>query len=244
MSASLTLSHTKDMAPRRSSSVPAVLHATPIPTSRCVSFGRTRDTGRAEVAQPRWVPDPTASVDAPLARQELAEAISAVARGDRTAFALVYARTSAKLYGIIFRIVRRRDVADDVLQEVYLRIWQRASDFDPTRGAPITWLATLARNRALDEGKRRTTSSLEEFPEVFGLPSLDDPVAELEEREAQHRLQTCLDRLEPEKRTVILMAYYHGMTREEIARRTGRPSPTVKTWIRRSLARMKENLGE
>ncbi len=98
----------------------------------------------------------------PLSRQQLIEALGRVAQGDQAAFAAVYAATSLKLYGIIVRILGRRDLADEVLQEVYVRVWQSAADYDPGTSSPITWLATIARNRALDEAKRKTMVSLEE----------------------------------------------------------------------------------
>lgn len=167
-----------------------------------------------------------------------------MALGDRAAFEMLYAATCKKLYGIVVRIVGRRDVADDVPQDVYVRIWQRAGEFDPARSSPITWLATIARNRALDEAKRKTMRSLEECPELQNLPSDDDPRTRLEQEEEWRRLRAGLDRLEPEKREIVLLAYTYGMTREEIASRVGRPIPTVKTWLRRSLAQLRLHLDD
>jgi len=135
-------------------------------------------------------------------------------------------------------------LAEDILQEVYIRVWQRASEFDPATGSPITWLATIARNRALDEAKRKTMRSLDEFPELLQLRSEDDPLADLERDEERRRLLACLSRLEPEKEQLVLRAYYYGMTREEIARLTNRPVATVKTWLRRSLAQLKDCLDQ
>jgi RNA polymerase sigma-70 factor (ECF subfamily) len=175
-------------------------------------------------------------------RAELAEALEKTGRGDRAAFAKIYTMTARKLYGIVVRILGRRDLAEDVLQEVYLRVWQHAREFDRAAGSPITWLATIARNRALDEGKRKTTRSLNDFPEVLQLASADDPLADVELNEEHSRLLACLDELQPEKRHLILLAYYYGMTREEIAHHTGRPVATVKTWLRRSLAQLRERL--
>jgi RNA polymerase sigma-70 factor (ECF subfamily) len=86
----------------------------------------------------------------PLSRQELADALRATAGGDLEAFKTVYGATSLKLYGVVVRILGRSDLADEVLQEVYVRVWQRAGDFDAAAGSPITWLAAIARNRALD----------------------------------------------------------------------------------------------
>ena len=177
-------------------------------------------------------------------RHQLVEAMARLAAGDRAAFELVYGATSAKLYGIIIRIVGRRDVADDVLQEVYVRVWQFAARFDSASASPITWLATIARNRALDEVKRKVLRSFDDCPEVFQHPNGDDPLADYEQDEATRRVMACLDLLGPEKKDVLMQVYFYGMTREEIARRTGRPVSTVKTWLRRSLAELKAHLGE
>ena len=117
----------------------------------------------------------------PVSRQDLVAALQRTARGDRAAFRLVYEATSLKLYGIVVRILGRRDLADEVLQEVYVRVWQRAGDFDTASGSPITWLAAIARNLALDEVRRKTPRSIEDFPEILQLPSDDDPSATLSE---------------------------------------------------------------
>ena len=179
----------------------------------------------------------------PVSRQDLVAALQLTARGDRAAFELVYNATSLKLYGIVVRILGRRDVADEVLQEVYVRVWQRAGEFDPASSSPITWLATIARNLALDEARRKTARSLDDFPEILQLPSGDDPAASHEENEELRRLYACLEGLEPERKELVLLVYYYGMTREEISNRFGRPVATVKTWLRRSLAQLRDCLG-
>lgn len=178
----------------------------------------------------------------PLARQDLIEALARVARGDEAAFKMVYAATSVKLYGVIVRILVRRDLADEILQDVYIRVWQRAGDYDPASSSPITWLATIARNRALDEAKRKTMRSLDDSPELLEIPGDDDPHATHERNESARRLDACLDRLQPEKKELVLLVYYYGMTREEIAKRINRPVATVKTWLRRSLAQIRDCL--
>jgi RNA polymerase sigma-70 factor, ECF subfamily len=179
----------------------------------------------------------------PVSRQDLVEALEQTALGDRAAFEVVYQATRVKLYGIVVRILGRGDLADEVLQEVYLRVWQRSGEFDPASGSPITWLATIARNLSLDQAKRKTTRSLEDFPELMELPSEDDPSASHEHNEEMQRLRACLDSLERERREVLLLAYYYGLTREEIGKRLNRPAATVKTWLRRSLAQLKDCLG-
>jgi RNA polymerase sigma-70 factor, ECF subfamily len=189
-------------------------------------------------------PDDTTGLPAPNSRQGIVKAIARVSAGDEAPFRQVYQATSAKLYGVVMRIVGRRDVADDVLQEVYVCVWQRAGEFDPASASPITWLATIARNRALDSVKRKSMRSIDECPEVLQLPSGDDPLADYVQDEGRRRLLTCLDLLGPEKRYVLLQAYFYGMTREEIAQHIGRPVSAVKTWLRRSLAELKNYLEE
>ena len=176
--------------------------------------------------------------------QGLIELLQRVAVKDKTAFSALYEATSAKLYGIVLRILVRRDLADEVLQEVYVKIWERAGDFDPGRASPITWMATIARNRALDEARKAKPVSLEDMPAGFDVVS-DAPLAldVLLETEAGRRLSDCLQRLEPEKRDVVVQAYLNGMSREDLGKRFNRPVPTIKTWLHRSLAQLKDCLG-
>ena len=208
-----------------------------------VSVMRTDGVAQLLVAPASaWRGRPEA-VDMPTSRQALVAALHRVAGGDREAFAFVYEATSLKLYGIVVRILGRSGVADEVLQEVFVRVWQRAGEFDPAAGSPITWMAAIARNLAIDEARRKTARSIEDFPEVLQLPGSDDPSARQEQSEELDRLAACLDRLQPERKQLVLLAYYYGMTRQEISARLDRPAATVKTWLRRSLAQLKDCMG-
>jgi RNA polymerase sigma-70 factor, ECF subfamily len=175
---------------------------------------------------------------------DLAELMRRVATRDETAFAALYKQTSAKLYGVIARILSRADAAAEALQETYVRIWEKAGDFDPAKGSPLAWMATIARNRALDEVRRVRPGSLEDLPEGFE-PAADevDPLAAREQSEAFAALVKCLRALDDEKRAAVLLAYYRGMSREALAKRFGRPVPTIKTWLHRSLAQLRDCLG-
>ena len=177
-----------------------------------------------------------------MSSQDLVDALDRVAKGDKAAFEAVYAATYLKLYGVVVRILGRSDLAEEVLQEVYLRVWQRAGQYDRAKSSPITWLTSIARNRALDEAKRKTMRSLEELPELLEMPAQVDLLASHERMEELRRLLACLDRLEPQRRRIVLLAYDYGMTREEIAGQIGQPVGTVKTWLRRSLAQLKDCL--
>jgi RNA polymerase sigma-70 factor (ECF subfamily) len=174
---------------------------------------------------------------------DLADLLSRIAARDATAFETLYKQTSGKLYGVIARILPRGDAGVEALQEAYVRIWEKAGDFDPTRGSPLAWMATIARNRALDEVRRVRPGSLEDLPESFE-PAADevDPLAARERSEALAALINCLEALDEERRTVVLLAYYRGWSREALAKRFGRPVPTIKTWLHRSLAQLRDCL--
>jgi RNA polymerase sigma-70 factor (ECF subfamily) len=177
------------------------------------------------------------------AGDDLTDLLIRIAARDPAAFAALYKQTSAKLYGVVARILTRGDVAADVLQEAYVRIWEKAGDFDPVKGSPLAWMATIARNRALDEVRRVRPVSLEDQPEGFEPAAEEiDPLAARERSEGLTALVDCLKALDEEKRAVVLLAYYRGLSREALAKRFGRPVPTIKTWLHRSLAQLRDCL--
>ena len=174
---------------------------------------------------------------------DLAQLLARVAVRDRAAFATLYKLTQAKLYGVVARILVRSDLAGEALQEAYVRIWEKAGDFDPVKGSPLAWMATIARNRALDEVRRVRPVSLEDQPEGFEPAAEEiDPLAARERSEGLTALVDCLKALDEEKRAVVLLAYYRGLSREALAKRFGRPVPTIKTWLHRSLAQLRDCL--
>ena len=179
-----------------------------------------------------------------LSRQQLDVLLNDISRGDKVAFDQLYIATSAKLYGIVLGIVRRREVADELLQDIYLRVWQHAGRFDALRSSPITWMAAIARNCALDEVKRSALPLSENDCELIEPAGADDPADQHERAENARRLQLGLGRLGPEKSALVVQAYCYGMSRKDIAERTGQPVSTVKTWLRRSLAELRSYLEE
>jgi RNA polymerase sigma-70 factor, ECF subfamily len=187
----------------------------------------------------------TIGADAPggTAERDLSDLMRRVAVRDEAAFRALYLLTSAKLYGIVFRILQRKDAASDALQDAYVRIWERAADFDAAKGSPLGWMATIARNRALDEARRPRPISLDEIAAGFEPPAHPvDPLAARDRSERLAALIACLERLEDEKRDILMLAYYHGASREALAKRFGRPVPTIKTWLHRSLAQLRDCL--
>jgi RNA polymerase sigma-70 factor (ECF subfamily) len=180
----------------------------------------------------------------PSPEKDLTTLLSRVAARDREAFAQLYRATHLKLFGITLRILRRHELAEEILQEVYLRIWHRASDFLPSRGSPITWMATIARNRALDELRRRRphhyneSGSVEEIRDARPTPS-----EQIETNDDLQRLEACLDKLDRPRRDAVRLAYLDGLSRKELAERFGQPLGTVKSWLHRSLKQLKDCLG-
>ena len=179
-----------------------------------------------------------------LSSQELVWLLAAVAKGDRTAFERLYAATRAKLYGVVLRILRRHDLADEVMQETYVKIWSSAGQFDPALSSPITWMVAIARNRAIDQVRKKTEVSIDEDPAVLEIAAdSPDPLAKREMTEELRRLLACMGRLDEERRRLVLFAYYDGWSREQLAAKFDKPVNTVKTWLRRALIEIRECLG-
>ena len=179
-----------------------------------------------------------------LSSQELVWLLAAVAKGDRTAFERLYAATRAKLYGVVLRILRRHDLADEVMQETYVKIWSSAGQFDPALSSPITWMVAIARNRAIDQVRKKTEVSIDEDSAVLEIAAdSPDPLAKREMTEELRRLLACMGRLDEERRRLVLFAYYEGWSREQLAAKFDKPVNTVKTWLRRALMEIRECLG-
>ena len=174
-------------------------------------------------------------------RAELALALQRAGEGDRAAFRRVYEATSAKLFGVCLRILQDRQLAEDVLQDAYVTIWRKASAVDASRASPITWLATIARNRSIDRlrsgGVMRSARPIDEAMAVAdGGPGAETLV---EAADDSRRLHGCLETLEDKARAAIRTAFFDGETYETLAKREGVPLGTMKSWIRRGLARLK-----
>jgi RNA polymerase sigma-70 factor (ECF subfamily) len=179
-----------------------------------------------------------------LSSQELVWLLAAVAKGDRAAFERLYAATRAKLYGVVLRILRRHDLADEVMQETYFKIWNSAGQFDPALSSPITWMVAIARNRAIDQVRKKTEVSIDEDPAVLEIAAESpDPLAKREMTEELRRLLACMGRLDEESRRLVLFAYYDGWSREQLGAKFDKPVNTVKTWLRRALMEIRECLG-
>lgn len=175
------------------------------------------------------------------AREALKSAMVRLAEGDRAALEQIYTATRVKLFGICFRILGDRKEAEDALQDVYVNLWQRADRYDPTRASPISWLATFARNRAIDRlrtGKVRGGAvPVEEASPLPDEAPLADQIMIDEERAA--RVHTCLEKLDERPREHIRSAFFDGKTYAQLAEAADVPLGTMKSWIRRGLQKLK-----
>lgn len=171
----------------------------------------------------------------------LRDLLIAVAGGDGKAFERLYQATSAKLFGICLRIVQQRSDAEDVLQDVYTTIWRKAGQYDAARASAITWLAMMARNKAID---RLRSGGVDRHSVAIDLAEeIRDPnpsaFATADASDEKRRLDACMSELEVQRRNLIRVAFFEGATYEELAERCGSPLGTVKSWIRRGLLRLK-----
>jgi RNA polymerase sigma-70 factor, ECF subfamily len=174
----------------------------------------------------------------------LAALLAASAKRDRTAFARLYEATSAKLYGVALRILRREDWAEEVLQECYVSIWGHAAEYRAGLAAPMTWMTSIVRNRCLDWLRRpRPEVSDEDGALVESAESENPgPLALLERAKDAQALARCLKGLEAKQRQAIALAFYDGLSHAELAGHLRQPLGTVKTWVRRGLLRLKDCL--
>jgi RNA polymerase sigma-70 factor (ECF subfamily) len=171
----------------------------------------------------------------------LVELLRRTADGDRGAFSRLYELTRAKLFGVIRRILIRGDLAEEALQESYVRIWSNAHRFDASQASAMTWMIAIARNQAIDlrrKANERVAAQAATLEDV----TLSAPDVSAEDSADYRRLRHCLGGLAADGRDMVLLAYHQGYSREELARKFARPVATVKTILRRSLAALKECL--
>ena len=173
---------------------------------------------------------------------EIADLIARCALRDREAFRALYQRTSAKLYGVTLRILKDRAEAEEALQEVYVKIWQRADRYVPGGFSPISWLVAVARNHALDVLRARKPRSDDIDLALDVADAGPDPEQAAANRGERARIDDCLGQLEADKADAVRGAYLDGFSYEELATRHEVPLNTMRTWLRRSLMKLRECL--
>jgi RNA polymerase sigma-70 factor (ECF subfamily) len=171
----------------------------------------------------------------------LANLLGQTARGDRAAFSELYETTKTKLFGVIRRILIRSDLAEEALQESYVRIWSNASRYDQGQATAMTWMIAIARNQAIDL-KRKVNERVAASAVALEDVTLAAPQANADDSADLRSLRECLGGLAENGRDMVLLAYHQGYSREELSARFNRPVATVKTILRRSLIALKECL--
>jgi RNA polymerase sigma-70 factor, ECF subfamily len=193
----------------------------------------------ADRASPRMPDTPTFPIEHDTSG--LNQLLVDVARGNRAAFESLYRATSSKLFGICMRVLPDRADAEEVLQDVFTGIWNKAGQFDPERASAIAWLAMVARNKAIDRLRsmpaRGTLASIELADEIPD--SGPSPLRNTEAADDRSRLEACMAQLEPKRQALIRAAFFEDSTYEELANRSASPLGSVKSWIRRGLLQLR-----
>ena len=177
----------------------------------------------------------------------LAELLAQAALKNQRAFAELYERTAPQLFGVALRILRRRDWAEEVLQECYVSIWSHAGDYAVQKSAPLTWMTSIVRNRSLDwlrRPQREATGGEYDVAVDAWQDETPGPLERLAAASDAAALERCLQQLEPKQRQSIMLAFFHGLSHSELAGHMKQPLGTVKTWVRRGLERLKGCLGK
>ena len=176
-------------------------------------------------------------------RAVLLQLLAEVARGNKSAFARLYGLTHAKLLGIALRVVRDRALAEDVLQESYLKIWRHAASYDAAIASPMTWMATIVRHGAIDSLRKRQVEALEAEDKIAAFASNDpDPVDEIHLARLRPKALAAFARLPEHKRRLIMLAYLRDRSRHDLSKRLGIPANTVKTHLRRALLELRTTM--
>jgi len=176
-------------------------------------------------------------------RTILLQLLAEVASGNKSAFARLYGLTHAKLLGVALRILRDRALAEDVLQESYLKVWRHAASYDPSIASPMTWMATIVRHGAIDALRKRQIEAFSSEEEMSALPSNDpDPVDEMHLARLRPKALAAFARLPEDKRRLIMLAYLRDRSRQDLSIRLGIPANTVKTHLRRALLELRATM--
>lgn len=175
---------------------------------------------------------------------DLGALLARVSLKDRDCFSRLYQASSPKLFSVLLRILRHRTEAEDALQEVFVKIWQRANRFRPEDGKPETWLTAIARNHAIDMLRARKPQA-SAIDEAYDLASDEiDPETAAVNRSEGDRIDRCMRILESDKADAVKRAYVEGLSYQELAELYNIPLNTMRTWLRRSLLKLRECLGQ
>jgi len=209
------------------------------PGARQPRMARARMTWHKRLSSRQCEPS-APHMDSVIEPDPVAGLLAGVAAGRRDALDALYQATSATLMGICVSLLRDRQDAEDVLQDVFVTVWAKAGQFDASRARGMTWLGSIARNRAIDRlrGRRQGVhDAIDDHPELAD--ASESPASSASRAQEGARLDDCVERLEPNRRQLIRVAFFEGLTYEELAHRTQTPLGTVKSWIRRGLQQLR-----
>lgn len=207
------------------------------------------------------LPDPDGETDAepacvavaaktdclPLDDARLEAWIAGIVDHDERALVALYDATLSRVYGLVLRLVRRTQLAEEVAEEVYFQVWRQAPRFDAERGRPLTWLLGMARSRAIDAIRRESRFQhevLDEETVPIAAPAAESGDELLAVAQGHAELHRALLLLKPQPRQLVALAFFNGLSHEEIASQTSLPLGTVKSQIRRALITLREALGD
>lgn len=171
---------------------------------------------------------------------QIAAAIARCASGEKAALRVIYDIEAARMVGVARRMLRRQDLAEEAVQDAFMRLWRSARTFDPQKGAARSWLYAILRNCALTILRDESRFTADEDAGEEAAPMTESALARLPETSA---LRRCLERLDAKRRSVVVLAYVHGLSHGELAGKLGVPLGTVKSWVRRSLISLQECMG-
>jgi RNA polymerase sigma-70 factor (ECF subfamily) len=174
--------------------------------------------------------------------QHISKLILRTALKDRAAFDELYRHTSAKLFGVCLRVLNDRPEAEEALQEVYIKVWTKADRYAASELSPISWLVAIARNHAIDRIRTRRAATTDLDAALDIADPLPGPEARALEQGESRRLAGCLDELDADRAAAVRGAYLRGDSYAELAERFGVPLNTMRTWLRRSLLKLRECL--
>jgi RNA polymerase sigma factor (sigma-70 family) len=178
-----------------------------------------------------------------LADEEVTAIIGRCAAGDRGALKRLFDAEAPRMIGVAERILRRRALAEEAMQDAFIQVWRRASSFDPELGSGRTWLYTILRNRSLNILRSESRTELSADDTRFDRASEDDDPEQVVMKLGEAtRLRMCLEKLEPARRQAIVLAYSNGLSHGELAGKLNLPLGTIKSWIRRGMQTLKECL--
>jgi RNA polymerase sigma-70 factor (ECF subfamily) len=212
----------------------------PLVRQRCRAWRRPLESRILNFGSKRNIVDSAGRSLSPQS-DPLTDLLAATARGDRQAFSELYRLTRGRLYAITLALLRHQDAAEDVLQETYLAVWRTAGQYQPGRAPVLVWLMAIARHRAIEllRQRRRRAAEIHAEPLVEEALQIPDPQPSQSVDHLAHAIQECLRRLSADQAQAIALAFFHGLSHEELAARLRTPLGTVKSWVRRGLLQLK-----